>query len=442
MRIPYWDWAINPRLPDVVTSPTLSIITPNGLQEISNPLLQYSFPVNMLQNGYFPSSYNVSGAPFTIRNLDLATGESNQAAASANLIAHSAQSLSKVYELFVSAPNYTFFSSYTGGLGSSLEGIHGNIHNDVGGGGFWPGHMTIILVSSYDPVFWLHHANVDRLLAIWQAIYPNDYVEPTINPYGTYYQPDNQIDTIDTPLAPFHSDDESTMWTAASARDTAVFGYTYPELVDWNISTSDLSSQVRQRVNELYSPPARPNANNMRPVDVQHSINVAQALSNIDADKALALGAGNLQRQWYLRVTVNGTALEDGAAVYFFVDEPDTASSTWSRAPNLIGTSKPYLPTRAQNGGNMNAQQADVSFSHTIATAVMKGILADISPNSVLPFLAQYLTWRCTDRDDTEMDDRSKRAIKIEVLSRAIEPRKSMVDFPLYGPYEKHKGAF
>jgi hypothetical protein len=37
---------------------------------------------------------------------------------------------------------------------SSLEGIHGNVHNAVGGSG----HMSAIEVAAYDPVFWMHHA--------------------------------------------------------------------------------------------------------------------------------------------------------------------------------------------------------------------------------------------------------------------------------------------
>jgi tyrosinase len=39
---------------------------------------------------------------------------------------------------------------------------HGSIHNGVGG--FMVGNL-----SPLDPIFWLHHANIDRLWAIWQS---------------------------------------------------------------------------------------------------------------------------------------------------------------------------------------------------------------------------------------------------------------------------------
>lgn len=44
----------------------------------------------------------------------------------------------------------------------SLEAIHGNVHNAVGGD-MRTAH------SPTDPVFYLHHANVDRLWAQWQT---------------------------------------------------------------------------------------------------------------------------------------------------------------------------------------------------------------------------------------------------------------------------------
>lgn len=52
--------------------------------------------------------------------------------------------------------NKTFTSFQT-----DLEGIHGSVHNAIGGD-------MATSHSPADPVFWLHHANVDRLWAKWQ----------------------------------------------------------------------------------------------------------------------------------------------------------------------------------------------------------------------------------------------------------------------------------
>lgn len=44
---------------------------------------------------------------------------------------------------------------------------HGAIHLQIGG------DMVITEKSSNDPLFWLHHANVDRYFYIWQTQHPN-----------------------------------------------------------------------------------------------------------------------------------------------------------------------------------------------------------------------------------------------------------------------------
>jgi tyrosinase len=55
-------------------------------------------------------------------------------------------------------------------------------------------------------------------------------------------------------LTPFRADDSGTFYTAATARSTRPFGYSYPEIEDWGVSESQLTSEVRRRVNALYNP--------------------------------------------------------------------------------------------------------------------------------------------------------------------------------------------
>lgn len=83
----------------------------------------------------------------------------------------------RIYKLFSTCNDYSGFSNAASDARSdacqdSLESIHNNIHNDVGGPN---GHMTILWYAAMDPSFWLHHANVDRLFALWQAMNPTSY---------------------------------------------------------------------------------------------------------------------------------------------------------------------------------------------------------------------------------------------------------------------------
>lgn len=63
----------------------------------------------------------------------------------------------------------------------NLEDVHNVIHLR-----FSPGHMTPPAVAAFDPIFWLHHANVDRHLALHQALYPNTYLEPCTSRSPTF----------------------------------------------------------------------------------------------------------------------------------------------------------------------------------------------------------------------------------------------------------------
>lgn len=47
----------------------------------------------------------------------------------------------------------------------------------------------------FDPIFWLHHANVDRHLSLWQAIHPGVWVAPGPEREGSMgFAPGTQLD--------------------------------------------------------------------------------------------------------------------------------------------------------------------------------------------------------------------------------------------------------
>ncbi|GHO49826.1 tyrosinase family protein [Ktedonospora formicarum] len=86
-------------------------------------------------------------------------------------------------------------------------GPHGYMHTWVGGlNNTNPttsnsGHMSFFETSVNDPIFWLHHANIDRLWAQWQRLFPkspvqapgmdgNTYMPPTFGKDGQMYVKD------------------------------------------------------------------------------------------------------------------------------------------------------------------------------------------------------------------------------------------------------------
>jgi len=101
-------------------------------------------------------------------------------------------SMSAVVKAAMAQPDYMKFATVkreVGGKQYSIENAHNKFHNHVGGiwlGGH-AGQQTAPLVgdgfdyvgtmtsnqSIYDPLFWLHHSNVERQLISWQKIWPD-----------------------------------------------------------------------------------------------------------------------------------------------------------------------------------------------------------------------------------------------------------------------------
>src|SRR5205807_3519977 len=82
-----------------------------------------------------------------------------------------------------------------------INGIHGSVHIWVGG------TMSDASVSPADPVFWLHHANLDRL---WWAWYNS--------PAGNHQDP--ELTGTDAVMDPW-------TYTEPDTRDIATLGYEY-----------------------------------------------------------------------------------------------------------------------------------------------------------------------------------------------------------------------
>ncbi|KAJ3032465.1 hypothetical protein HDV00_007513 [Rhizophlyctis rosea] len=103
---------------------------------------------------------------------------------------------------------------------SSLESHpHNQVHNNIGG------DMGNPMLSSNDPIFWLHHCNIDRLWAKWQATHPSvakTYGGPRL-PGGSG---NDARDTDDLTYSGF-----LRTWKVKDTYDTKALCYTYSNSV-------------------------------------------------------------------------------------------------------------------------------------------------------------------------------------------------------------------
>jgi tyrosinase len=244
LRSPYWDWAATPSVPAATVPEKMTVKIPNGSGvksvQIDNPLRRYRFPASATSGAF--GSFNKD--PVTVRCKSPQNFPNT---------ANSAMSRRPykqwVYDAFTRSNDFAQFSS-TGSSGTSLEMIHNAVHWDGGCGS----HFLDADYSAFDPLFMLHHTNVDRLWAYWQFMkpqhatfarnYPGDARYST--PRGTSIGPTN-------PLKPFYSA-PGKFHTSDSVKSIKSFGYTYEGLEYWRKSDSQMQKDATALINRMYAP--------------------------------------------------------------------------------------------------------------------------------------------------------------------------------------------
>jgi tyrosinase len=97
----------------------------------------------------------------------------------------------------------------------------------------------------------MHHTNIDRLFAMWQAIYPQQPISFRGQGYGQMGTPRTSSTGANDPLKPFQQSAGGYL-TSTSISRIGDFGYTYPELPFWNRTAEQLSQDVKGAVNAMY----------------------------------------------------------------------------------------------------------------------------------------------------------------------------------------------
>lgn len=357
LRLPYWDWAMNPLngspiLPESLTTGSITVTFPGaGEQTIGNPLFQYAFR---------PLEPNIFSAPFTnwsrtvrgASSLDNTNAPSNNQLVEGNFQGGHTNTRSTLYNILSQYQTFNQFSnsgSERSQIGN-LEAIHNGIHASFGNS-----HMWYPVVSAFDPVFFLHHANVDRITAIFQKLYPDTYVTPFAQIESTYFYNSGTVLNSNSELRPFHSNANGAFWTSESAKDITTFGYTYPELAN-NPSNDTLKASI----NALYAP-ASPN------------------FAKRDDGPA---------RTYLAVVDAPWAAMDTSYAIRLFLGQPSKPVLRWMQDKNYVGSvailAQPGLQNKAVLTGT-------VSLTEKINERRKAGSLLDLVLDNVLSFLKSEL---------------------------------------------------
>ncbi|KAH7154288.1 hypothetical protein DER46DRAFT_628176 [Fusarium sp. MPI-SDFR-AT-0072] len=227
----------------------------------------------------------------------------------------------------------------------SLEYIHNNVHNIVGGSDFKTGvgHMSDVPVAAFDPIFWLHHTQIDRLLAIWQSLYPKlwwDKAEP-----GQGNVPDETPHDL---LYPFHDKskpypadpkEDKDFWTAEKCRDWTVFNYQYDDLMELSQKAlgpkGDLNEEKFKKLLQAYIHKTYPCA--------EHLIRDIKENQDVHVPAGLKPNVPNISdgswKDYIINVKYDRYALDGQSyTIKFFLGGPEDQDETHYEPQNFVGS--------------------------------------------------------------------------------------------------------
>lgn len=248
MRLPYYDWAdrhYGGRIPPVMTTPTITVTRPAGPATIANPLYQYNFRGAQSMLGGYSGFRNTVRDPPAAGSTTSNIGGSNAAMTNSFTGRHA-----NTFNLF-SRAGFPQFSS-------QCEGIHNGVHTNIGGGGSGGpmGHMGSTDTAAFDPIFWMHHCQVDRLIAMYQVMYPGGPypAEPAYATYGRIVPGTlGPNDDLTSPLYPFRGSNGAYLTGSQFTDGRGIWNwrYGYPEIsCNSNVSGNTVNAAVR----DLYGP--------------------------------------------------------------------------------------------------------------------------------------------------------------------------------------------
>lgn len=287
------------------------------------------------------------------------------------------------------------------------------MHNIAGGG---TGHMAYIPFSAFDPVFFLHHANVDRLFAMWQALYPTSWVSPTAAIVNTYTISAGEILNGQTALTPFYAESNGTFWNSDMVRNPKVLGYSYQEVAGLSLAAGDeegnqeIQSQVRAVVNKLYGQ-ASPASLSLK----------LDAGLGPEAKIPTSLVADGRYTEWLANIRVDKQALGGPFFVHLFLGAAPADSDTWAFAENLVGTMSVFAAPDM-----LGMDMAGLHISGTVPlTAALKDKVLDaelhsINPADAEPYLRRYLEVGVRTADGEVVGARDVPSLHIHVTSTGV----------------------
>ncbi|KAF1911531.1 hypothetical protein BDU57DRAFT_461208 [Ampelomyces quisqualis] len=420
-RMPYWDWARGENagtVPDFFTTQMINVVHTNGFNEtIWNPL--YSFYFHPLT----PSVFNDKARAHVC--VDMQRAESTQWSRTNSTLrwptSDAPDAVSNQAAMYKSYEQQrrglhdhidgAFRRNTMNEFANTVEEAHGWVHGVIGGG--WDGtsaqgHMWPLEYSAFEPLFMLHHTNVDRLFAMYQSAHPDRYFSPeNIGSNGNVFLEDGSTVDADTSLLPFRNP-AGGFWTPNTIRDTRTFGYAYPETINSREQTGPSKSNIQFATLS--------NAQGINASIAQlYGVSTRSRLMITGPSAGLDTSATNFT-DWNI--------LASSSSPSTFVAQFSLAGDFSSDAVGDVGSWVRMMPsshaphsTPSIATTTRTSVQGKISLMSNLLDAISAGKLASWNAKDVVPFLTSALTWRVLDAQGKPLPSHTLRAFTFKVCS-------------------------
>ncbi|KAJ0302498.1 hypothetical protein COL516b_007033 [Colletotrichum fioriniae] len=443
-RLPYWDWA-HPELPlypdEALSATEHTPERPNSqkgkLEEFSykmNPLARYKFgEYSRSQKKQKPE---LPGGDFDIilKGKKLETSrtfgslsdpeEKKALIEKLNSRDVGAKGMNVSERIIFLLQSYTDFGAVSNNKAfgnkkdpqfenwGSIEDAHNAVHVYIGG------YMGDVRIAAFDPIFWLHHANIDRIFAIWQACNPGKYVTPQYPTEDTVFRAKDVKEDKDTSLPPFahavKEDGSQVFWTSVGVENTKDLGYVYPETQSKFKTRKDVLNEVdrlyKKRAsfaNILRTQPTE--ARTLRALQDRAKAHLGVSSTEdveLPAGRDLRnLAVGNKYLEWLVNIRANKHELDGNYIVNIFIGDPSASTH-----PLLYMKDHAHVGSFATFGqdehsscenckkGREEDQRITGQIPLTIALVerYLAGQIESLAPEHVVAYLNDNIRWKVT----------------------------------------------
>ena len=340
--LPFWDWTAQPSVPTPFFSGLLDPHDATYIETFDAFKVSIGPSLGAFWSGLSAEQANQLKSRGFLKAGDLVSEIAFHFAlrASARRLTATAPDLNNVTRAVVALPRINAvlaqpdFSSFASGKTSNhaAEGPHGglesgphdNVHGNVGG-------MMGAYLSPVDPLFFLHHANLDRLWTIWSAT-QQQAGRPTL-PAGQ----DLQLWSAEPFL--FFSDEKGkpvTLKQAGDYRSTSVFEYEYEPG-----SASSIAPVVAALPSKVFKGVVTSTAMVLGQSATARTTVSANVVDAAETPDARALSA---------EVTIDPAAGPEDARFLVFLNPPAGTSTLGPEDPSFAGAVQFFGGTRHHQG--------------------------------------------------------------------------------------------